>query len=893
MLADDKTESCLVCGLQALKRNAYFDGQTLLARDFENEQDYHRGHRHMHNAFLHGVGAVCGLKVTAHPAEECRDWFVVVEPGYALDCCGRELVLPEKRLVRVVDMIEADPDLAEALTGTNDLYIAIRRCDRGACPAPRILPGCDIQKGAENWTRIAEDIEFVLFHKPPGQPAATGWELRPRLRWLSTLTYHAQRPSALFVEDTGGSTEPTEIAALKAPWTLVAANAEEGGARVYAHRIDNGDLVTSVDGPKVASDVVSDPAGRIYVAGTGFGPDEDVSGIAVWQRETLRKATDPSGVLPTEGPSRIALSPRNGSLIALDIGKPELIGFDGARIDAWVTAGAPEGDRPEPSWRVPLARDFADANGPALRGASMLAVSSTGSHVAVVASDDAAPRGLFVLKIDDLSDDTFDTDNIAPSALDLPEDETLVAVRWSADEAILFLLSQAGEGAEAQARLHRFLFDPESGLLEQAGRGVALAGRALDLAVSQGERWAYVLLSRVDGATEVAAVAIEDVKERSDLGPAIPDSYPSVRIDGAGLNLARSVSGDRLYVAAADADPETEPQRGFVAVIEAAEVDCGARFDAAIEACPACETGKEHAAHAVVLAHLPGYAFAERPRMVDAGDGGDGRVEIDNLTYRQIVPSATTLREVIECILAQGVAKGPPGPRGDVGPAGPDGEAGEKGEAGPPGPPGPEGPPGVPGQDGRDGRDGQDAPVADVNVIIGASWTHNAPYPESVDRFQELMQSRGVALAFEKEVPFVVFTGSRRPGESLIVELQRRVRERGTVCWCALDRTVVRPLSRVETNGDGLITDYDVEAEAETAVGIAIGVNDVNFEPGEVLRVVLYADFVVDVGKRPLDGNHIGGLLPTGRPVGGDPPAGNRQPGNTFMSWFQVPSRNG
>ena len=46
-----------------------------------------------HNLHLHGSGVVCGLKVVQHDKEQCRDRFVCVEPGTAIDCCGHEIVL--------------------------------------------------------------------------------------------------------------------------------------------------------------------------------------------------------------------------------------------------------------------------------------------------------------------------------------------------------------------------------------------------------------------------------------------------------------------------------------------------------------------------------------------------------------------------------------------------------------------------------------------------------------------------------------------------------------------------------------------------------------------------------------------------------------------------------
>jgi hypothetical protein len=159
-------------------RNSYFDGKFLVSRDFSDEQDYHRGHRQTHNALLHGTGTVCGLKLIQHPSPNCRRQFVVVEPGLALDCCGQEVIVPERALVRVREMIEADPTLQAALDGASDLLIAIERCDTGAEPVPVILPGCAGEGGTE-YGRIAEGYRFGLQARRPGQMAGTELPINP------------------------------------------------------------------------------------------------------------------------------------------------------------------------------------------------------------------------------------------------------------------------------------------------------------------------------------------------------------------------------------------------------------------------------------------------------------------------------------------------------------------------------------------------------------------------------------------------------------------------------------------------------------------------------------------------------------------------------------------
>ncbi len=81
------------CGYVADERNRYFTGKYMTARDFSDEQSYFLSHHRLHNRLLHGWGIVCGLKVIKHPSRDCAARWVVVQPGIALDCCGRELIL--------------------------------------------------------------------------------------------------------------------------------------------------------------------------------------------------------------------------------------------------------------------------------------------------------------------------------------------------------------------------------------------------------------------------------------------------------------------------------------------------------------------------------------------------------------------------------------------------------------------------------------------------------------------------------------------------------------------------------------------------------------------------------------------------------------------------------
>jgi hypothetical protein len=83
------------CGELMLERIRYFTGRHMSAQDFRDADAYHRSFRHLHNRILHGWGIACGLDVRLHPRPECRGDRVVVRCGMAIDCCGREVIVPK------------------------------------------------------------------------------------------------------------------------------------------------------------------------------------------------------------------------------------------------------------------------------------------------------------------------------------------------------------------------------------------------------------------------------------------------------------------------------------------------------------------------------------------------------------------------------------------------------------------------------------------------------------------------------------------------------------------------------------------------------------------------------------------------------------------------------
>jgi hypothetical protein len=95
---------CSVCtGLECLDRTRFFSGQLLTESDLNNEQSYMLAKNRLHNRYLQGWGVVCGLQVTC---SACDQW-VTINPGYAIDPCGNDIIVCTAQSFNVIQAINA------------------------------------------------------------------------------------------------------------------------------------------------------------------------------------------------------------------------------------------------------------------------------------------------------------------------------------------------------------------------------------------------------------------------------------------------------------------------------------------------------------------------------------------------------------------------------------------------------------------------------------------------------------------------------------------------------------------------------------------------------------------------------------------------------------------
>lgn len=901
------SDSCIPCGIRTLSRNHYFNGKLLVERDFRDEQAYHVLRSRIQNSALHGTGTVCGLLVRAHPAEECRDAFLVVEPGVGLDCCGREIIVPRRALVPVASLVE-EAGLAPSLDGSRDLFISLCYREEPREEVPVILPDCECGDEGRAPNRIAEVHGFHLFAETPGERLQARPPLRADVRWSHTIPLADQSPRALATDD---EYRQVYIAALSLP----PENGGPGGVRVYAYRGDNHDLITALDGGTAAHDLAVSANGElIFLAASGLaaGEGEEVEGIAFFRESEMRGSPAPAAVLALgggggDGSARLAVSPRSGALFALELGSGALVGWSEDALNEWLAGpGTPTPEGPARSHRLEgvISPSSPGDDTPLRRGSSFLDVSLDGRFLFL--ADPAAPghESVKVISVARL----FAGEAVVPD-LTLPgvaEEERAVALKVSRDSRYLYLLTRSdGEGG-IRTHLRRFEWRITEGVLASSGRGGAWAGEPLDLALAPNERWAYVLEAAPDEESRprVAVASVDEVASVLGGEPVNPVTE-RLNLAGRGRFGRLTVLGDRLYVAADDEMAEVQPERGLVAVLEVREADCGEIFFRPLEeGCPTCSGEGDRC---VVLAHLPGY----RPgmRMVEAEEAREGDAIIDNRTYRPLVPSTQTITDVIRCMLSEGAMAGTPGPRGPAGPQGAQGDVGERGPRGlqgPEGPQGPQGDPGPQGERGERGLRGERGPAGPpgedprTTRIVALSWTHRGSFADGTGNLiEELMGGVGLALAFDGEVipegVLQMMDGRLLRGTPVFELLVRtQVRQMPSPCWCPVPGLLCLPFDDFATNERGRIVDLSARSPDnvrpdQPARGFQLVLPDQDSEAFQaldslvdpMLRVVFRADFALDVNGLAVDGNHIGGAVP-------DRPSGNGREGGTFESWFRV-----
>jgi len=208
MQTDTKLTDPLVAATSPDRPN-YALGVMLDAKDFTDEQTYHRARLARALQLLHGAGTVAGLEVTHVPAvaptpadPDGRAEELSVAPGLAIDAVGRLIEIPRAACVTLSRWWDAQPN--DALTAAfktarggvvADVFVRFVACGRGRTPA--FASGPFDALDATVYARVRDGYELRLVPRSEDTPpvpadpwaAVTGGSVADRLASARTAAF--------------------------------------------------------------------------------------------------------------------------------------------------------------------------------------------------------------------------------------------------------------------------------------------------------------------------------------------------------------------------------------------------------------------------------------------------------------------------------------------------------------------------------------------------------------------------------------------------------------------------------------------------------------------------------------------------------------------------------
>jgi hypothetical protein len=598
-------------------------------RDFTDETRFHMEKLRHHEQQLHGWGVVCGLKVKPHPTEACRDRFVCIEPGYAVDCCGHDIIVRQEECIDLMQF-KAIQDLKKQNDDrphTLQICVRFRECPTEEIPVLYDDCGCDDTKCAPN--RILESHEFDVMIDPQHEPVLFH---TPQLTWEHSIAIaHA-----------------AHVTLHAASHRLYVTTADDP-ATVYQISTDNHATVTPRTLPdKIVAQAVSNDGKHLYVVvePTAPGTPRQLHVLDTTQAGMPDFNTTPIELLNSANSAvELAVMP-DGRLLALVAVSGDILRW-GPDLDTNPTPG-------------PLTAATANVG----VNAHGLVLSRDGTRAFALGPDHQ------IRQIDGL--------DTATPALPPPLNVLPATVKPSAMALVSSATDMLAVVDQSAQLLHLVALSPGVSLVGS----VRLDRPPLTLVTSPGGHWAYVL-EKDDTGSFVQPVSLDALQ----LKLSVPAGKES-KVGNDSRQIVVSDSGTHLYIPYVE-NPNT-PALGGVAVLEVSEQSCADILWRHLDGCPHCDV-PDCVVLATIERYHPGDRIEAQtdPPTDPQIDLANKTVRINNRLGRRLLPSTQVLYELIKCLLEHGTGgggtQGPPGPPGKDGQDGAPG-VGERGSAGPPGP---------------------------------------------------------------------------------------------------------------------------------------------------------------------------------------------------------------
>jgi len=169
------------CNLVCFERPNYFCGHLLSDADLTLGQNYFREKSKLYHRTMEGFGVVCGLRLRCDP--HC-DGQIQVSNGFAIDCCGNDLVVCQPTTYDVLGelrkrkwIVEAPKDPCKKdehqdrdCTGKHCFYVGICYEEQDAEFITPFQTDCSPGPSSCEPTRIREGVRFELYQEMPTRP---------------------------------------------------------------------------------------------------------------------------------------------------------------------------------------------------------------------------------------------------------------------------------------------------------------------------------------------------------------------------------------------------------------------------------------------------------------------------------------------------------------------------------------------------------------------------------------------------------------------------------------------------------------------------------------------------------------------------------------------------
>lgn len=164
------------CGEIATDRLRYFTGRFMTARDFHDEQKYWLSRHRLHTRVMHGWGVVCGLYVYPHPKPDCSNDHISLKAGIAVDCCGREIVVPSSAPSPAIPFDkkpQENPDTPRP--DRYHLLLCLHYVEKDIECVPVLYSECNCDPQRREFSRIRESYELEWHWVRERDLADYGW----------------------------------------------------------------------------------------------------------------------------------------------------------------------------------------------------------------------------------------------------------------------------------------------------------------------------------------------------------------------------------------------------------------------------------------------------------------------------------------------------------------------------------------------------------------------------------------------------------------------------------------------------------------------------------------------------------------------------------------------